>query len=177
MSECTRPTALCSVDGLQAPAHEPADVLPEVSRSDGGYECAFGSLLWGRAVRFTEVRLLSLLRHSGLAQPGEVGSFEQLADFGYPQMRDDDLPPGNARITIVRAKSLGFGEFGGGPFSLPSERVGSGEAAAKHRCGGSGPARSLEPRDRLVDARLQQMHSPNQKIRKADRGIAGGSGG
>jgi len=26
------------------------------------------------------------------------------------------------------------------PFSLPSERVGSGEAAAKHRCGGSGPA-------------------------------------
>jgi len=27
---------LCIVGGLQAAAHKPADVLPEVSRSDGG---------------------------------------------------------------------------------------------------------------------------------------------
>src|SRR5262249_17125301 len=54
-----RPTGLSSVDGLQAAGHEPADVLPEVSQSDGGYECAFGSLLRGRAVRLTGVRQLS----------------------------------------------------------------------------------------------------------------------
>ena len=52
-------TADCALQrcSLQAAVHEPADVLSEVSRSDGGYEWAFGSLLRGRAVRFTGVRL------------------------------------------------------------------------------------------------------------------------
>jgi len=49
---------------------------------------------------------------------------------------------------------VGFGEFGGGAFDIAFEGIGGGEATVMGRYGGNGRARSFEPEDRVVGARL-----------------------
>ena len=68
---------------------------------------------------------------------------------------------------------MGFGEFGGGAFDIAFEGVGGGEATVMGRYGGNGRARSFEPEDRVVGARLQQMRSANLAVPPADARIAG----
>jgi hypothetical protein len=87
-------------------------------------------------------------------------------------MRSASCQTGDARITIVAGHPPGFGEFGGGAFDIAVEGIGSGEAAVMARYGGSGRARLFKPDDRLVGARLQQMHSPDLGVPPADAGIA-----
>ncbi len=93
--------------------------------------------------------------------------------FGTPQY-PDGLQAGDARITIVAAQPAGFGEFGGGAFGLAFEGIGGGELGVNERMCRIGAARLFEPDDRLVGARLQQMHVPNPEIPNADRRDRGG---
>src|SRR6516225_6830146 len=74
---------------------------------------------------------------------------------------------------MFAAQPAGFGEFGGGAFSLASEGISGGEAAPNEWCGRHVAARFFEPDDRLVEMRLQQMHGPNQQVANADQRIAG----
>src|SRR6516162_5282486 len=117
-------------------------------------------------------RRRSLFRHAGLAQPGEIGGFEEGLGLRLPgkcgsQARD-------TRITIVAAQPPGLGEFGGGAFALTLESVGRSKRGAGSRtfpwvCA----TRLFEPESRLVDARLHQMRSPNRPIPRPDVGITG----
>src|SRR5271165_2638936 len=114
----------------------------------------------------------SFLRHSGLAQTGEISGFEQGADFRHTPMSDGSHA-GDARITIVAAELPGFREFGGGACGFASQGIGRGEPATSVRCGRNGAAPFFEPDDRLGYARLQQMHTPDLEIAPAEVGIAG----
>ena len=71
----------------------------------------------------------SFLRHSGLAQPGEIGGFVKIANLrdAHPRARKS-LQAGNARKEIPAVQPPGFGEFGGGAFGLASKGIGRGEA-------------------------------------------------
>jgi hypothetical protein len=62
-----------------------------------------------------------LLRHSGLAQPGDLGDFEQGADFGCKCLEIFDGPQaGKARIPVIGAQPAGLGEFGRGALGFAS---------------------------------------------------------
>src|SRR5215472_12154343 len=78
-----------------------------------------------------------------------------------------------ARITIVGTQPSRFSEFSGGAFGLADQGVGGGEDGATDRMCRHGVARLFEPDDRLVCARLQQMHSPNRLVPNAELRIAG----
>ena len=65
------------------------------------------------------------------------------------------------------------GELGGGPVQLAFEAIGAGEEPMRGRIPGIGATRLFEPRDRLVGARLEQMHSPNIVVSNSNRGVAG----
>ena len=80
---------------------------------------------------------------------------------------------GDARITTVGAQPAGFGEFGGGEFGLAFEGIGGGEPGVRIGSFRIGAARLFEPDDRLVGARLQQMHDPDLRIPIAERGSRG----
>src|SRR4051794_10143100 len=67
----------------------------------------------------------SFLRHSGLAQPGEIRGFEQGAGLRYPPV-SAGLHVCDARKATVDAQPPGFGEFGGGAFGLAFEGIGGG---------------------------------------------------
>ena len=79
---------------------------------------------------------------------------------------------GEARQAIVAAQPAGCGKFGIRALGLAFEGIGRGEAAANPRCGGHRAAWFFAPRDRLVCARLQQVHQPDLAIKKSNRRIA-----
>src|ERR1700726_3521704 len=65
----------------------------------------------------------SPLRHPGLAQTGEVGSFVQGTDFWHTEIKDS-LRVGDAQETTAAAQPPGFSEFGGSAFAFAFEGVG-----------------------------------------------------
>src|SRR5260370_40924659 len=72
----------------------------------------------------------SLLRHSGLAQPGEISGFVQSAGLRHPPpCAGKDLQAGDARDKISAVQPPGFGEFGGGAGGFASEALSGGESA------------------------------------------------
>src|SRR5262245_42375409 len=78
-----------SVDCLQVAAHELADVLPEVSRSDGGYECA--------SVHFFGVGLLGSPGWDCITPPAPRLA-KRLCIHGNKFQRNEAArPPGRAR--------------------------------------------------------------------------------
>src|SRR6516164_6323946 len=100
------------------------------------------------------------LHHSSLAQASEIRGFEQGADLRHPEITDG-LQSGDTRISIVVAQPAGFGEFGGSRFGLASEGIGGREVGVNVGAFRHSDARLFLPEDRLVGARLQQMHEPN----------------
>src|SRR6266851_1265291 len=80
---------------------------------------------------------------------------------------------GEARKTIVAAQPAGFGEFGGGTLALAFAGISRRGIEVMKRGRRVRAASVGEPNDRLVGARLQQMHDPNPPIKSADVGIAG----
>src|SRR5262249_43826507 len=56
--------------------------------------------------------------------------------------------------------------------SIAFECIGSGEECAETRVRRNGVARLFVPLDRLFDARLQQMRTPNSAVEKTDFGVA-----
>jgi D-serine deaminase-like pyridoxal phosphate-dependent protein len=65
---------------------------------------------------------------------------------------------------ISAVQPSGFGKFGGGEFGFASEGTGRSKRAVVERCGGHGVPPFFEPDDRLLGARLQLVHSPNQEV-------------
>src|SRR5580700_7107261 len=114
----------------------------------------------------------SLLRHSGLAQAGEISGFDQSADLLYPPIfRAPEAS--DARKAIVAEQLSGFGEFRGGAVGLAFEAVGRGEERASVVFSRIGVARFFEPIDSLVSTRLQKMYHAYPYIPIGDEGIAG----
>src|SRR5215468_6612682 len=73
---------------------------------------------------------------------------------------------------IVADQPSGFGKFGGSTFGLAVEGIGRGEEGVNVMKFWIGAARLFEAWDRLIGARLQQMHFPNPVIHDGDLGIA-----
>jgi hypothetical protein len=63
----------------------------------------------------------SLLRHLGLAQAGEIGGFEQGADFRHPEIEDRFKERDIRRIVAIQP--AGSCEFHGGLFALALEAI------------------------------------------------------
>jgi hypothetical protein len=97
----------------------------------------------------------SFFRHCSLAQPGQISGFEQGTDLRHPEI--SSFQAGKARITPVAVQPLGFYKFGGSALRLVLEAIRTGEESVRVRRFRIGAARFLEPSDRLVDARLQQV--------------------
>src|SRR5262249_50282240 len=82
---------------------------------------------------------------------------------------------GDARIVIIAAQIAGLGEFCRSAFGFAPEGIGGSEASVNIGQSGTGAARLLEPVDRLVDTRLQQVRQadpakpyPNHRIARAE---------
>ena len=102
----------------------------------------------------------SFLRHPRLAQTSEIGGFEQGADLRHPEICR--RPSGGRCLKNDRRRSAS------GLRRVRRRRVRSRLSGHRRRRGGVNDrecrisaARLFEPEDRLVDARLQQMHGPN----------------
>ena len=85
----------------------------------------------------------------------------------------DGLQTGEAGEAIVGTQPAGFGEFRGCAFGLAGEGVGGSDLGADAWVSRQGAARFFEPNDRLVRARLQQMHQPDLLIPISQGSIAG----
>jgi hypothetical protein len=72
---------------------------------------------------------------------------------------------------LAAAQPAPFGEFGRGALDIASQAMGGGEQGMHERHFRGGATRPFEPRDRLVRARLQEMHMPDPHIEIADAGI------
>src|SRR5271165_359837 len=116
-------------------------------------------------------RRWSLFRHTGLAQPGEIGGFEPGAAFWRPRTHSGQS--GDARIAIVAAQLSGFGELGSRAFSLAFEGIGGSEPGANVRLYRVGTTRFFEPKNRVVGASLHEIRPPDRLIPKAQVGITG----
>ena len=64
------------------------------------------------AANLVEPGARSLLRHSGLAEAGEEGLFEQDTDLRQSEV-STCVHAGDARITTIATQPPGFGEFSG----------------------------------------------------------------
>src|SRR5262249_44911360 len=94
---------------------------------------------------------------SGLAQAGEISGFEQGADLRYSEMLRV-LQASHARVAIVAGQPPGFGELGRGALGLAFEGINGGKISVSVREPRIGAARLSKPEDRLLEARLQQVH-------------------
>ena len=84
--------------------------------------------------KFAQTTKRSFLRHPGLAQPGDVGGFEQCADLGCECPEIFNGPQADeARIAVVGAQPAGLGDFGAGMFGIAGKGVGGSEASADVR--------------------------------------------
>ena len=115
----------------------------------------------------------SFLRHPGLAQAGEIRGLEQGAGLGRQRPPYPALDLRDARIRTFTSQPSGFGEFARGAVQVAAEGIGGGEFDAYERFGRTGAAASFEPDDRLIGARLEQMHHPNRAVPSTDLGVAG----
>src|SRR5215831_7212055 len=71
----------------------------------------------------------SFLRHSGLAEPGEVRGFVQCLDFRHSPICGRP-ETGDARIAIISAQSPGLGELRIGAPGFAHQSIGGGEKSA-----------------------------------------------
>src|SRR5215831_18997559 len=71
----------------------------------------------------------SFLRHSGLAEPGEVRGFVQCLDFRHSPIGGRP-ETGDARIAIISAQSPGLGELRIGAPGFAHQSIGGGEKSA-----------------------------------------------
>src|SRR6516225_6830121 len=116
---------------------------------------------------------VSLLRHSGLAQPGPICGFDQGAILGLPGNSVGGVEPGDAQKTIIGTQPASFSEFGGGAFRLAVEGIRGGEIGTNQRMCRNIVARLFQPKERFVGARLQQMRLTDLLIPEAKAGITG----
>src|SRR5262249_38984062 len=114
----------------------------------------------------------SCLRHPRVARSGEIGCFEQDTDCRASE-RSHGAQTGDARVAVVATQLVRFGGFGGGAPAVTFEGAGGGTVGVRKGLVRMGVVRPLEPQDRLVDARPQQMHLSDPEIKYPDLRIAG----
>src|SRR5262249_8074312 len=85
----------------------------------------------------------------------------------------DGPQTGDAGVTIVPDEAARFSELGNSAVIVAFESIGSGQERAELGMRRSSVARPFAPDNRLVEARLQQMRTPDPAIEKADLWIAG----
>src|ERR1700720_103904 len=107
----------------------------------------------GEAALRNEDRRRSFLWYPGLAQAGEICSFEQGTNFRYPPIswpahNPGGLHSGDARIK--RSQSTGLREFKHGTLALAFKSVGRSKPSVWHAVPRNGAGPLFEPNDCFV---------------------------
>src|SRR5215472_9585316 len=124
------------------------------SRQDGGSESFFGQ--------------------PGLAQTGKISGFKQGADLEHaPPCAWKGLQVRDARIKGSAIKPPSLGKLHDSALQGATEGIGGGKVEVIIWLFRTGTARFFEPDDRLVDARLQQMHHPDNPVPNTDLRVPG----